>query len=297
MMSAPDLATLGFNALSWAMATFLVASGLTLIFGVLHILNFAHGGFFMLGAYLLFSVSSALGGELSVVPYAAVSVGVAAVVALLGVIADVLLFRRLRRVDDAYVLIATYALLLLVEGVVKLVWGVDSISIMPPSDLLGALFLGPVVMPYYSVFVIGCGVAVFAGLEWMMLRTAFGKMLRAVAIDPWMCSLLAVNVERVRSLTIVIGFGLAGFAGALLAANQGITPRTGGAFIIQAFGVIIVGGMGSIRGAFYASILLGLVDAVGTAVLPQFPGILFYLALAGMLLIRPRGFISQDAVA
>ena len=292
-----DLAAIGFNALSWAMTTFLVASGLTLIFGVLHILNFAHGGFFMLGAYVLFSLTQAIGGKLTLVPYVALSLGVAVFVAVLGVVANVLIFNRLRTVDGAYVLIATYALLLLVEGGVELTWGIDNISVMPPSDLLGAVFLGRLVMPFYSLFLIACGIAVFVGLEWMMLKSAFGKMLKAVAIDPWMCGLLAVNVDRIRSITIVIGFGLAGLAGGLLAANQGLDPHSGGAFIIQAFGVIIIGGLGSIRGAFYASLLLGLVEAIGIAVLPQFPGIFFYLALVAILLIRPKGIVSQGLAA
>ncbi len=292
-----DMAAITFNALSWATTTFLVAAGLTLVFGVLHILNFAHGGFFMVGAYVLFSIAKWFGGELSAASYVLASVAIALLVAALGVVANGLIFRRLRMVEDAYVLIATYALLLVVEGIVKLVWGVDSLSVMPPSDLLGAVSIGSLVMPYYSLFLIVWGVAVFVALEWMMLKTVFGKMLQAVAIDPWMCGLLAVNVDRIRSLTIVIGFGLAGLAGGLLAANQGLDPRTGGALIIQAFGVIIIGGMGSIRGAFYASLLLGFVETIGATIFPQFPGVFFYLTLAGMLLVRPRGLISRGAAA
>ncbi|MFK0206291.1 branched-chain amino acid ABC transporter permease [Agrobacterium sp. NPDC090283] len=292
-----DAATIAFNALSWAMATFLVASGLTLIFGVLHILNFAHGGFFMLGAYILFSLTQAMGGELSMGAYILFSIGIGVIVAILGLLVNLLIFRRLRAVDDAYVLIATYALLILVEGAVKLIWGVDTVSIMPPIDLSGAVFIGYLVMPHYSLFVIACGLVVFVGLEWMMLRTAFGKMLKAVAIDPWMCGLLAIDIEKVRAATIVIGFGLAGLAGSLLAANQGIDPRIGGAFIIQAFGVIIVGGMGSIRGAFYASLLLGLIDSIGTVLVPGFPGLFFYLAFAGMILMRPKGIVSRGLAA
>ncbi|AMS45510.1 branched-chain amino acid ABC transporter permease [Aminobacter aminovorans] len=292
-----DLATIAFNAMSWAMATFLVASGLTLVFGVLHILNFAHGGFFLLGAYMLFSIAQAFGGELPVVLYVLACLGIAVVIALLGIVANALVFERLRHVDDAYVLIATYALLLFVEGVAKLIWGIDSLSVMPPSDLLGAVFAGSLVMPHYSIFLIVSGVIVFVSLEWMMVKTAFGRMLQAVAIDPWMCGLLSVNVDRIRALTIVIGFGLAGLAGGLLAANQGLDPRAGGAFIIQAFGVIIIGGMGSIRGAFFAALILGFMEAIGLVLLPQFPGIFFYITLAGMLLVRPRGLISRGAVA
>ncbi len=287
-----DILTIVFNALTWAMATFLVASGLTLIFGVLHILNFSHGGFLMLGAYLLFSVTQIIDADLSFGAYLLVSLGVGLVVGAAGLLVDVLVFRRLRNVENAYVLIATYALLLLVEGIVKNIWGAGSHLIVPPEILIGAVFLGDLVMPYYSLFIIGCGVVVFFGLEWFLFRSTPGKLLQAVAIDPWMSSLLAVNVQRVYSMTIVIGFALAGLAGGLLSANQGLSPQLGGISIIQAFGAIIVGGMGSIRGAFYAAILLGLIDAFGTALFPAFPGIFFYVALAGMLLIRPKGLVS-----
>lgn len=288
-----DIATIVFNALTWAMATFLVASGLTLIFGVLHILNFSHGGFLMLGAYLLFSVTQLIGDDLSFAGYLVVSVGAGVVIAAAGLIVDFVIFRRLRNVESAYVLIATYALLLLVEGLVKGVWGAGNHLVVPPDILIGAVFVGPVVLPYYSLFIIVCGVLAFVGLEWFLFHTTPGKLVQAVAIDPWMSSLLSVNVERVYSLTIVIGFALAGLAGGLLAANQGLSPQLGGISIIQAFGAIIVGGMGSIRGAFYAAILLGLIDAFGTALFPAFPGIFFYVALAGMILVRPKGLISN----
>ncbi|MEW5423327.1 branched-chain amino acid ABC transporter permease [Amorphus sp. 3PC139-8] len=289
-----DIATIVFNALTWAMATFLVASGLTLIFGVLHILNFSHGGFLMLGAYLLFSVTQVIGDDLSFAGYLAVSVGAGIVIAAAGLIVDLVVFRRLRNVESAYVLIATYALLLLVEGLVKGIWGAGNHLVVPPEILIGAVFVGPVLLPYYSLFVIVCGVLAFIGLEWFLFHTTPGKLVQAVAIDPWMSSLLSVNVERVYSLTIVIGFALAGLAGGLLAANQGLSPQLGGISIIQAFGAIIVGGMGSIRGAFYAAILLGLIDAFGTALFPAFPGIFFYVALAGMILVRPKGLISSE---
>ncbi|MBX3529440.1 MAG: branched-chain amino acid ABC transporter permease [Rhizobiaceae bacterium] len=289
-----DILAVVVNALTWAMATFLVAAGLTLMFGVLHILNFAHGGFLMLGAYVVFAVARSLGGELSFAGYLAFSVVAGLGVAVLGLVVDIVVFRRLRGVDNAYVLIATYALLLLVEGVVKHIWGAGSHLVSPPEVLIGAFFFGPIVIPYYSVFVIAAGVAVLFALEWFLHHSSPGKLVQAVAIDPWMATLLSVNVERIYSITIVIGFGLAGLAGGILAANQGLNPQLGGISIIQAFGAIIVGGMGSVRGAFLAAILLGLVDSFGTMLVPDFPGIFFYVALAAMLLVRPKGLIGAE---
>lgn len=287
-----DILSILINALTWGMAVFLVASGLTLMFGVLHILNFSHGGFVMLGAYLLFAAMRAFGGELSFPIYILVSIAAGLVIAAAGLLIDIVVFRRLRNVENAYVLIATYALLLVVEGLVKGVWGAGSHLVSPPEVLIGAVMAGPIVVPYYSIFIIVSGVLVLIGLEWFLFRTSPGKLVQAVAIDPWMSTLLAVNVERIYSITIVIGFGLAGFAGGLLAANQGLNPQLGGISIIQAFGAIIVGGMGSVRGAFYASILLGVIDSFGSTLVPELPGIFFYVALAGMLLVRPKGLIS-----
>lgn len=287
-----DILSILINALTWGMAVFLVASGLTLMFGVLHILNFSHGGFVMLGAYLLFEAMRAFGGELSLPIYILVSIAAGLVIAAAGLLIDIVVFRRLRNVENAYVLIATYALLLVVEGLVKGVWGAGSHLVPPPEVLIGAVMAGPIVVPYYSIFIIVSGVLVLIGLEWFLFRTSPGKLVQAVAIDPWMSTLLAVNVERIYSITIVVGFGLAGFAGGLLAANQGLNPQLGGISIIQAFGAIIVGGMGSVRGAFYASILLGVIDSFGSTLVPELPGIFFYVALAGMLLVRPKGLIS-----
>lgn len=287
-----DILSILINALTWGMAVFLVASGLTLMFGVLHILNFSHGGFVMLGAYLLFEAMRAFGGELSLPIYILVSIAAGLVIAAAGLLIDIVVFRRLRNVENAYVLIATYALLLVVEGLVKGVWGAGSHLVSPPEVLIGAVMAGPIVVPYYSIFIIVSGVLVLIGLEWFLFRTSPGKLVQAVAIDPWMSTLLAVNVERIYSITIVVGFGLAGFAGGLLAANQGLNPQLGGISIIQAFGAIIVGGMGSVRGAFYASILLGVIDSFGSTLVPELPGIFFYVALAGMLLVRPKGLIS-----
>ncbi len=292
-----DLATILFNAMSWAMATFLVAAGLTLVFGILHVLNFSHGGFFMIGAYVAYSAMNALGGDPTLIVFLLTSIVAAVVIGLLGWGSDILIFRRLRNVDGVYVLVATYALLLVCDGAVKLIWGLDFLSVLPPEELFGALFIGDLVMPNYAVFIIGVGIAVFLLLEWLIAATVIGKLIQAIAIDPWMARLLGINVGLIYTVTIVIGFALAGLAGGLLVANQSLSPQLAGVFIIQAFGVVIVGGMGSIRGAFLASILLGLVEAGGIYLLPDYPGIPFFVALAVMLLLRPQGLMGQERVA
>ena len=292
-----DLVSTVFGGLSWGMATFLVASGLTLIFGILHILNFAQGGFFMLGAFMASTLVARLGDDVSIWSYLGVSVVAAAGVAVLGLITDALVFRRLRGVPDIYVLIATYALLLLTIGAAKLIWGADPLSVAPPRELGGALFIGGAVLPTYSIFIVACGIVVYGGLELLIRCTRYGQVVQAVGLDPWTARLLGVNVGVVYSVSLVIGFGLAGLAGGLLAANQSLTTSMGDTFVIQAFGAMVVGGIGSISGAFTASLLLGLVEAFGDTYVPQYPGIFFFIGLGVMLLARPRGFAGREKLA
>lgn len=288
-----DVLTLLVNSLTWAMATFLVAAGLTLIFGTLHILNFSHGGFFMIGAYAAYSLTQALGGSTSMAMYLFGALAGGALVALLGLAVDRLILRRLGGVDDAYVLIATYALLLVCEGSTKLIWGLNYRSVMPPSALDGAWLAGQAVIPKMSLFIIGCGVAVYLAMEYFLNRTRSGRLVKAIAVDAWMARLLGVNVRRVYTATVAIGFALAGLAGGLLLANQTLSPSLASGFVIQAFGVIIIGGMGSISGAFLGSILLGLIDAIGQWVLPSLPGLPFFIAMTLILLLRPQGLMGR----
>lgn len=295
-MEFADVATALVNAMTWAMATFLVAAGLTLIFGILHILNFSHGGFFMIGAYVAFSLLGRLGATPSLGTYLVAGVAGAVVVAALGWAVDTFMLRRLRKVEDAYVLIATYALLLVCEGGTKLIWGLGYQSVMPPAPLDGAWVVGRFAVPTFSLFVIAAGVAVFLGLEWLLARTSVGRLIRAVAMDPWTSRLLGVNVTLVFAMTVVVGFALAGLAGGLLLANQSLSPELASVFIIQAFGVIIVGGMGSVRGAFIGAMLLGLIDSIGAWLLPELPGVLFFVAMAAVLLLRPQGLLGRERV-
>ena len=279
------------NGLSWAMTVFLTAAGLTLLFGILHILNFAHGGFVMIGSYLAYSLL-ALVGTVSLWQFMAVTLASALALGLVGAVVDRLVFRRLRGVNDSYSLIATYALLLLCQGFVKLVWGQDFLSVSPPAELRGAVQLGSVLAPRFVLFIIACGALVFLVLDLLMHRTSLGKTVQSVALDPWMAALLGINVQAVLVGTVVVGVALAGFAGAVLATNISLSPTMGGNLIIQAFGAIIVGGMGNIRGAFMASILLGVMTTVGDQVFPAIPGLFFYVAMILILIVRPQGLLK-----
>lgn len=278
------------NGLSWGMTVFLTASGLSLVFGILHVLNFAHGGFLMIGAYLSYTIGTHLNVD-SMWVFLLTAIGCAVFVGLLGAVVERLVFRRLKKVSEAYSLIATYALLILCQGVVKLIWGIDFLSVAPPEALGGAVMLGSVMAPSFILFVIACGVIVFLVMDYFLHRTGIGKRVQSVAIDPLMASWVGINVNAVLIWTVIAGFALAGLAGALLSVNQSLSPNMGSALIIQAFGALIVGGLGNIRGAFIASILLGLTTSIGDRLVPDVPGLFFFVALAAILLVRPQGLM------
>lgn len=296
-MQWAELAITLVNALSWAMTTFLVATGLTLVFGILHVLNFAHGGFFMIGAYVAFALMRLIGGEGNLAAYLAAAALAAVAIGALGWVVDRLVLRRLRSVDGAYVLIATYALLLVCEGVTKVIWGLDFRAVPPPAPLDGGLEVGALTVPSYSMFVIAVGVVSYLLLERVLSKTPLGRLVQAVAMDPWAARLLGVDVTRVFAACVVVGFALAGLAGGLLLANQSLSPALAGSFVIQTFGVIIVGGMGSITGALLGALLLGLIDSANTVLLPDWPGVLFFVAMAVVILVRPRGLFGQERIA
>lgn len=294
---AGDLITILFNAMIWAMATFLVASGLTLVFGILHVLNFSHGGFFMIGGYVAYTVLSTFGAEIPLWAYLVAALVASVAMGGTGIAVDTLVFRRLKSVDGVYVLIATYALLLVCDGVVKLIWGLNYLSVSPPRELLDVLFLGGAIMPTFSIFVVVSGVVVFLALDVVINRTSAGRILQVIAVDPWMAGIVGINVSSVYRWTVITGFALAGLAGGLLVANQSLSPDLAGIFILQAFGVVIVGGMGSVRGAFVASIFLGLVEALSATYLPDYPGVLFFATIALVLIVRPEGLLSRQATS
>lgn len=279
------------NGLSWGMTVFLTAAGLTLVFGILHVLNFAHGGLVMLGSYLTYSLLAKVETP-TLWSYTGATVACAIALGLLGALVESLIFRRLRGVSESYSLIATYALLMLCQGAVKVTWGIDVLSVRPPPELRGATEMFGLSAPTFILFVMACGVLAFALLEYVVHRTEIGKTVQSVAVDPWMASLLGINIRAVLAGTVIAGVMLAGVAGAILSVNQSLSPDMGSMLIIQAFGVIIVGGMGNIRGAFIASISLGIITAIGDRIFAEIPGLFFYVALISILMWRPQGIMK-----
>lgn len=274
------------------MVVFLFATGLTLIFGILRVLNFAHGGFFMIGAYIAFSLVSLFGSAESMLSYVLISVASGLALGAIGLVVERFVFRPLLKVDEAYSLIATYALLLITEGAVKAIWGVSFYSVAAPSALAGIHIVGDLFMPTYAIFIIVLGVVCYLFLEWALQRTETGKLTQSIASDPWMAQMLGVNVPQFYMWIVVFGFFLAGIAGGLLLPNQTISPNLASTFVVQAFGVLIVGGMGNIRGTFLAAILLCVIDSFGSVYFSEIPGMFFYIAMVIMLLLRPEGLVK-----
>ncbi|KPL53339.1 branched-chain amino acid ABC transporter permease [Prosthecomicrobium hirschii] len=289
-MALTDILFALINGAATGSAVFLVAAGLTLIFGILKILNFAHGAFFMIGAYVAYSIIGSNPSSLHV--FIAAAFAAAAAVAALGFVADRLVLRRLRHVDEAYMLIATFAVLLVCTGVVKLIWGVNYASINPPPLLDGAVTAGSLFVPSYSLFVIAAGLFVFLGLELVIHRTWIGKLLQAVASDSWMSGVLGINVPAALTVTVIASFALAGLAGGLLLANQTLSPILGESYLLLAFMAVIIGGLGNVRGAFIASLLLGTIESGSSLVIPNMPGMATYIFVILFLLAKPQGLIG-----
>ena len=282
------------NGLSTGAAVFLVAAGLTFVFGILRVMNFAHGHFFMIGAYIAFSI---IGQQTdSTTSYLLASLVAGVVVAVLGVITDFVVLRRLRNVDHAYMMIATFALLMVASGVSKLIWGLDSYSMSPPPAFSEGFAMGELFVPSFSVFVFVIGVVVFVVLDLGIHRSWLGKVMQSVAHDSWMSGQLGINVPVLYTGAVVLAFFLAGLAGGLLLPNQGLSPSLAFSYLLHAFVAVIIGGLGNIRGAFIASLLMGLVESVSLILLPDVPGLTIYVVMVGFLLWRPQGLFGSGHV-
>jgi branched-chain amino acid transport system permease protein len=287
------------NGLAVAAQLFLISTGLTLVYGVMRVVNFAHGGFFMLGAYVTFTIGHTLvtGNHTFSVPAFLLSLIVAGVaVSVGGVFSEIALFRRLYEMPELNSLLGTFALLLVIEGFAYIVWGAPSVSLPQPDTFSNLLLIGPVPVPAYDAFVVGIGLTMLVALEWLVQRTGFGMMVKAVAADRTMAALLGVNIRRVFLVMFVIGIFLAGIAGGIAAPGVSIGPDLAASYIIQAFAVVIVGGLGSISGAFLASVLLGVINSVLVAVGSPLAEFSLYLVMVCVLIVRPAGLLGRRSV-
>lgn len=279
-----------YNGLVLGMAIFLVASGLTLGFGILKIFNFAHGVFFMIGAYIAYAITGQEAASLPI--FLGAALVAAAIVGNIGILADLAVFRRLAGVPAKYTLMAAFGMMLFMTGATRIVFGQAVHTIYPPSAIAGLVNVG-IPISVYGLFIVACGIAVFIMLEIGLNRIWFGKLIVAVARDPWMANVSGLRVQRLKLISVAISFALAGLAGGLLVANQSLSLDLGQSYLLLAFSAVIVGGLGSIRGAFIAALIFGLAESLNSVVFPTMPGIGSYVLLIILVLIRPQGIYPE----
>jgi len=289
------------NGLQLGVLLFLIAAGLTLVFGVMDFINLAHGVQYMLGAYLAVAFYGLTGNFL-----AALVLALAATLAF-GLLLEFLVFRHLYERDHLDHVMATFGIILFLNHAVKYVWGAAPLSLPIPDALSGSVMLMEGLQyPVWRLVIIGSGLAVAAGLHALVSHTRIGMLVRAGASNAQMVSALGVDIRRL--FMIVFGFGamLAGFAGIMIAPILSVEPGMGDTILILAFVVIVIGGIGSIRGAFLAALIVGLVDTLGRSfavdilrlfmgpspartVGPALASMLIYLLMALVLYVRPTG--------
>ncbi|MDZ4769647.1 MAG: branched-chain amino acid ABC transporter permease [Chloroflexota bacterium] len=278
--------------LAYGMVLFIIASGLTLVFGVMRVINFAHGSLYMLGAYLAAAVGGVLAspvigfvGALAIAPLG---------VALIGVGIETTLFRRIYRKEVLLQLLLTFGLTLIIADVVRAIWGGEIYRLALPEFLAGSVELFPRRrFPVYSLILLVVGPAIAFGLFVMLRRTRFGRIVRAAVNNPEMLAALGIDVGRVFTVVFALGCWLAGLGGMLIAARSAVSLGMDSQIIVQAFAVVVIGGLGSFSGALLGALLIGVVLSIGQLYFPSVAQILPFVIMALVLIARPYGLLGK----
>lgn len=280
------------NGIVQGMLLFIIASGLSLVFGVLRVINFAHGSLYMIGAFLACSLASLLAGA-SFLHFLLVLVAVPPAVALLGFVMETTLFRRIYRREHLMQLLLTYALVLILDDVVRVVWGGDIRSVTRPELLAGSIEILGLFLPSYNVFILILGPIVGLSLWLLLYRTRTGNLIRAAVTYPQMLSALGVNVSALMTATFMLGCWLAGFGGVLMSGLANIDLGIGMEKIIECFAVVVIGGLGSVGGAMLGSIIIGVGSSFIQIPLSRLAIVFPYIVMALVLIIRPYGLFGK----
>jgi branched-chain amino acid transport system permease protein len=289
-----NLAAVLFDGIIYSSWLFTAAIGLTLIYGVMKILNLTHGSFYALGAYAAASITGALlaAGMEPMLSYA-VLLGSALLVAL--VLAPLIergILKHMYAKDEVVIMLITYALFLILEDTIKLIWGVNPYFIAEPYGLLGSIEFGALIYPTYSLILIFVALASGIGLAWTLTGTRVGKLLLTVIHDPEIARALGINVGRFYLVTFTFGSLLAAIGGAFTAPTMSVVPAMGVEIIVLSFAVVVIGGLGSLPGAAVGAIIVGLVRSASIHYAPQLELFVIYLVMALVLTFRPRGLFS-----
>jgi branched-chain amino acid transport system permease protein len=289
-MTVNDLVRLLFDAAALGSLLFLVSSGLSMIFGLMRIVNVAHGSFYMLGAYIAFGLLSTLNSQ--IVAYI-LAIGA---VALFGALLQAFLIERVRT-DSLRQILLTFGVVLVVGDLALMFWRGVPAALPVPEFLSGRIQLGTVTFPVYRLFVIGVGLTIAIALDIAQSRTRVGAMIRAGADDLTMLACMGINVRLLFVGVFAFGAALAGLGGVLGGMFLGVYPGIDLDIGTLAFVVVIVGGLGSMRGTFAASILIGLLDNATKAYLPELSLFAIYLLMVVVLAFRPTGLFAQRRLA
>jgi branched-chain amino acid transport system permease protein len=286
------------DGLIYASWLFMTAAGLTIIYGVMRILNMAHGSLYALGAYATASAVGAYlrGGHPPLGSYLVLLLAALAVGLVMGPLLERGVLRLMYGRDEIVLVLVTYALFLVLEDVVKLIWGVESYVVWEPYGLLGNVEIGPLSYPVYSGLVVVAAVAVGLALRWGIYGTRWGKLLLAVIHDREVSAALGVDVRAIFLVTFTLGATLAALGGALTAPTVSVVPGMGVEVIVLAFAVVVIGGLGSMPGAALGALVVGLVRSAAVHYYPEVELFSIYLVMALVLAFRPRGlFVAPEA--
>src|SRR3954454_17276711 len=279
------------SGLTTAIFLFLIASGLSLVFGVLRVLNFAHGTFYMLGAYVAWQVVQWLVPSKEAFWPAALLAATA--IALLGLLVERLMFRYLYDKEELYQLLFTYALVLILGDAAKIIWGTEQLSVTRPPVLEGSLRVLGTLMPEYNLFVMVLGCAIAVGFWVILTRTGVGRMIRAAAMDREMLGALGANVGWIYTGVFVVSSFLAGLSGALVTPIKAIVPGMDVEIIVEAFIVVVIGGLGSFWGTFLGALVYGQVLSFGILIFPRFSIFSVFALMVVILIVRPWGLLGR----
>jgi len=270
---------------------FLVASGLSLTFGVLRVLNFAHGSLYMLGAFLCYTIWAHL--LLPALGFYLATILSALIMGAAGLLIELFLLRRLYNRGWPEQLLATYALILIITDLVKWRWGGEFLSIPRPKPFAGAIFLFDFPFPAYNLFVIGLGVALAVFLWWLVYRTRLGDIIRAAAHDREMVSALGIPIPWLFTWIFVLGSVIAGLSGAVAAPFGSVALGMDIEIIVECFAVVVIGGMGSLPGTLLGAFVVGQVYSFGIMYKPELALAFIFMVMAIVLIIRPWGIFGR----
>lgn len=276
------------NGIQYGLLLFLVASGLTLIFGIMGIINLAHGSFYMIGAYLAFSMTRLTGNF-----WLGLAAGVVVAV-LFGMALEWLVIRFLYHRDHLYQVLLTYGLILIFEECRSLIWGDDVHGVPVPEALAFSVPLTETLSyQVYRFAISGICLAIALGMYWLIQKTRLGMMIRAGSVNRDMAQSLGINIGLLYRLVFALGLALAALAGMLAAPVSSVYPGMGNQVLIISFVVVVIGGIGSVKGALVAALAIGLADTFGKVLLPEIAGMVVYLLMAAILLWRPQGIFGR----